>query len=151
MLASRAWSRREDSGSKVLRVLPAPGESSGDGGGRGGGAVVMKGVSAPGASWPGGLGTDVAVAIGLGGSLSLGGSRALPVLSCRRMTSPPCSLGLRQLVCGRGAQISGVQLSAVLAICVLGGGGRKAGGWGSVQLRFQKSFNPGSRCREDVL
>lgn len=45
MLASRAWSRREDSGSKVLRVLPPPGESSGDGGGRGGGVVVMKGVS----------------------------------------------------------------------------------------------------------
>ena len=57
MLAYTAWSRCEDSGSKVRRVLPTPGESSGDGGGDSG-AVVMKGVSGAWSvmAWGGGSG-----------------------------------------------------------------------------------------------
>ncbi|XP_010839573.1 PREDICTED: scavenger receptor class B member 1 isoform X2 [Bison bison bison] len=50
---------------------------------------------------------------------------------------------LAAVMCGLGTQISGAELSAVPATCVLGGGGRKAGGWGRVQLRLLMSFQPG--------
>uniref|UniRef100_A0A4W2HSM6 Scavenger receptor class B member 1 n=1 Tax=Bos indicus x Bos taurus TaxID=30522 RepID=A0A4W2HSM6_BOBOX len=69
----------------------------------------------------------------------------LPVLSCKRMTSLTSKFpwALAAVMCGLGTQISGAELSAVPATCVLGGGGRKAGGWGRVQLRLSMSFQPG--------
>lgn len=76
-----------------------------------------------------------------------GGILVLPVLSCKRMTSLTSMFpwAPAAVMCGLGAQISGAELSAVPATCVLGGGGRKAGGWGRVQLSLLMSFQPGGR------
>lgn len=48
-------------------------------------------------------------------------------------------------MCGLGAQISGAELSAVPATCVLGGEGERPGGLGRVQLSLLMSFQPGGR------
>ena len=74
-----------------------------------------------------------------------GGIRVLPVLSCKRMTSLTSTSpwAPAAVMFGLGAQIRGAELSAVPATFVLGRGGRKAGGWGRVQLRLSMSFQPG--------
>ena len=174
MLVSTAWSSLWDSGSKVLSSVPHPyreprgwwgwwrGWEDGSGGDRGVVVGVMMRVVVLGmekkgvcqgtwnsVAWGSGSRGGCGHRSGLGLELDPvpGSILVLPVLSCKRMTSLSSKFpwALAAVMCGLGTQVSGAELSAVPATCVLGGGGRKAGGWGRVQLRLSMSFQPGGR------